>query len=232
VKPDTDSLVPNHLGLILDGNRRWARAKGLSSLEGHKKGYENLKLIAEEAFDSGVGYVSAYVFSNENWNRSKEEVGYLMRLVVSVVSNDLKKLIDKNVKVVFLGSRDRLSKEVLRAIDEAEEKSKTKTGGVLALCLNYGGQQEIVNAVNLILKSGKKDPITESTLNKYLFHPELPPVDFMVRTSGEKRLSNFMLWRMSYAEMHFVDMHWPAFTKSDLHDALEEYARRQRRFGK
>ena len=232
VKPVSEGLVPEHLWLILDGNRRWAKDKGLPTLEGHKRGYENLKTIAEEAFDSGVKYVSAFVFSNENWNRSKEEVGYLMKLVVSVVAKDLNKLIDKNVKVIFLGSRDRLSKDVLKAIDTAEEKSKSKTGGVLALCLNYGGQQEIVSAVNRIIKDGKTDNVTEVTLNNYLFHPELPPVDYMIRTSGEKRISNFMLWRMSYAEMHFVDMHWPAFSKNDLHEALEEYARRQRRFGK
>lgn len=231
MKADSKRINPSHVGLILDGNRRWARSQGLPTLEGHKKGYENLKIIAEEAFDSGVDYVSAYVFSVENWNRSEEEVGYLMKLVVSVVANDLNKLIDKNIKVIFVGSRDRLPKNVLKAIDTAETKSKDKTGGVLALCLNYGGQQEIVYAVQRLIDSGAKE-VSVKTISENLYHPELPPIDFMIRTSGEKRLSNFMLWRMNYAEMYFVEKHWPSFTKKDLHDALDEYSSRQRRFGK
>lgn len=225
--------VPNHLGLILDGNRRWARAEGLPTLEGHRQGYENLKTIAEAAFEAGVKYVSAYIFSTENWNRSKEEVGYLMKLVINIASKDLNQLIDKNIKVVFLGTREKLSKSVEKAIDDAMERSKNNTGGTIALCFNYGGQLEIVDAVKKIVAEGiELEEINPECIAEHLYSPDVPPVDFMIRTSGEQRLSNFMLWRMSYAELYFVEKHWPAFTVKDLHTALEEFASRQRRFGK
>lgn len=224
--------VPNHVGLILDGNRRWARAQGLPTLEGHRQGYENLKTIAEAAFNAGVQYVSAYIFSTENWNRSKEEVGYLMKLVINIASKDLNQLIDKNIKVVFLGTRDKLSKSVEKAINDAMERSKNNTGGTIALCFNYGGQLEITDAVKRIVSEGIViEDITPDCIANHLYVPDVPPVDFMIRTSGEQRLSNFMLWRMSYAELYFVEKHWPAFTVDDLHIALEEYASRQRRFG-
>lgn len=225
--------VPTHLGLILDGNRRWATAQGLPTLEGHRQGYENLKTIAEAAFDAGVQYVSAYIFSTENWNRSKDEVGYLMRLVINIATKDLDGLIKKNIKVVFLGTRDKLSKTVEKAIDSAIERSKNNTAGTIALCFNYGGQLEIADAVKKIINEGVPvEDINPECIASHLYNPEVPPVDFMIRTSGEQRLSNFMLWRMSYAELYFVDKHWPAFTVDDLKTALEEYASRQRRFGK
>ncbi len=228
----SDVTIPRHLGLILDGNRRWARAQGLPTLEGHKKGYENLKTIAKAAFDAGVSCVSAYIFSTENWNRSEEEVGYLMKLVVSIANKDLDGLIEDNVKIVFLGSRDRLSKTVLKAVERAEERSKDNTGGTLALCFNYGGHDEIVHAVRAIVTEGiSANDVNKEVLAAHMFHPEVPPVDFMIRTSGEQRLSNFMLWRMDYAELYFIKKHWPAFTVEDLDEALAEYAQRQRRYG-
>ena len=224
--------TPRHLGLILDGNRRWAEKNGLPKLEGHKRGYENLKVIAEAALDGGVEYLSAYIFSTENWNRSKEEVGYLMKLVVEVFTKDINSLIDKNIKIVFLGSRTGLSKSVEKAINGAEERSKDITGGTLALCFNYGGQLEITDAVKEIvaLKVPEND-IDEKLIEQHLYQPSVPPVDFMIRTSGEKRLSNFMLWRMAYTELYFTDKHWPAFDVDDLKEALFEYASRRRRFG-
>ncbi len=228
----TDS-VPHHLGLILDGNRRWASAHGLQTLEGHKKGYENLKVIAAEAFESGVKYVSAYVFSTENWNRSKEEVGYLMNLIVNLANKDLDSLIEKNVRIVFLGTREKLPKSVVKALERAEQRSKDNTGGTLALCFNYGGQLEIVDAVQKIIADGiEAASVDQTIIENYLYQPDIPPVDFMIRTSGEQRTSNFMLWRMAYTELYFVDMHWPAFTIKDLSIAFKEYASRQRRFGK
>jgi undecaprenyl diphosphate synthase len=226
------TTTPNHLGLILDGNRRWAKAQGLPTLEGHRKGYENLKTIALAAFDRGVSYVSAYVFSTENWNRSKEEVDYLMKLLIWVAKTELNELDKKNVKVRFIGSRERLSKSVLRAVDNAEAKTANNTGGTLLLCLNYGGHQEIVDAVNKIITQKPTHPISVSDFEDYLYAPGLPPVDLIVRTSGEQRLSNFMLWRAAYSELLFVDKHWPAFTEADLDESLENYAIRQRRFGK
>ena len=217
----------------MDGNRRWAASQGLPKLEGHRKGYENLKTIATAAYDAGVEYLSAYIFSTENWKRSEEEVGYLMKLVVDVFSKDIDTLIEKDVRVVFLGSRGKISKTVRKAIEGAEERSKDKTGGTLALCFNYGGHLEIVDAVKQIVAEGvSEDEIDEETIEKHLYYPDVPPVDLMIRTSGEQRISNFMLWRMSYAELYFTDKHWPAFSVDDLNAAFEEYASRQRRFGK
>lgn len=205
----------------------------MPTLEGHRQGYENLKTIAEEAFNAGVQYVSAYIFSTENWNRSKEEVGYLMKLVINIASKDLNQLIDKNIRVVFLGTREKLSKPVEKAINDAMERSRNNTGGTIALCFNYGGQLEITDAVKKIIASGvREEEVTPDLIASHLYHPDVPSVDFMIRTSGEQRLSNFMLWRMSYAELYFVEKHWPAFTVDDLRTALEEYASRQRRFGK
>lgn len=225
--------IPRHLGLILDGNRRWATAQGIPKLEGHRKGYENLKDIAQAAHEAGVEYLSAYIFSTENWKRSEEEVGYLMKLVVDVFSKDINTLIEKNIRVIFLGSREGVSKTVLKAINGAEERSKDKTGGTLALCFNYGGHLEIVDAVKKIIASGMDEQdVDVDAVTQNIYYPEIPPVDFMIRTSGEQRLSNFMMWRMAYSELYFTDKHWPAFTIKDLHEALEEYARRQRRYGK
>ena len=228
-----DKTIPNHLGLILDGNRRWARAQGLPTLEGHRRGYDNLRTIAEAAFNAGVKYVSAYIFSTENWNRSQEEVGYLMKLVLNIASKELDDLINKNIKIVFLGTEDRLSKAVRNAVRDAEERSKNNDGGTLALCFNYGGRLEIVDAVKKMAAEGVDwSNIDESTITQHLYHADVPDVDFMIRTSGEQRLSNFMLWRISYSELLFVDKHWPAFTVEDLQAALDEYDSRQRRFGK
>lgn len=224
--------IPNHLGLILDGNRRWAKSKGLPTLEGHRKGYENLKTIALAAYDHGVKFVSAYVFSTENWNRSQEEVDYLMKLLIWVAKHEVKELDKNNVRLRVMGSRDKLSKQVLKAIDEAETKTKNNTGGTLCLCLNYGGQQEIVDAVNKIITQANGQPVSVSEFENYLYTPDVPPIDLIIRTSGEQRLSNFMLWRSAYSELLFVDKHWPAFTEEDLAKSLAEYASRQRRFGK
>lgn len=228
----TTSSVPLHLGLILDGNRRWATAQGLPTLEGHRKGYENLKTIALAAYERGVKHVSAYVFSTENWNRSASEVDYLMKLVIWVARHEVKELDKRNVRLRVAGTRERLSKDVLKAIDEAEAKTANNTGGTLILCMNYGGQQEIVDAVNTILTQKDVEHLTTEQFVDYLYTPEVPPVDLIIRTSGEQRLSNFMLWRSAYSELLFVDKHWPDFKAEDLDSALEEYASRQRRYGK
>jgi undecaprenyl diphosphate synthase len=224
--------VPVHLGLILDGNRRWARENGLPQLEGHKKGYENLLTIGLAAIDKGVRYVSAFVFSTENWHRSKEEVSYLMNLLTWVATHEVGKLHAKNIRVRFLGSRQKLSKGILRAIDSAEEKTKNNSGGTLALCLNYGGKQELVDAFSAIIARGDQNDITEQLISDNLYAPEIPAIDLLIRTSGEQRLSNFMLWRAAYSELLFVEKHWPAFTEDDLNSAFTIYSNRQRRFGK
>jgi undecaprenyl diphosphate synthase len=226
------NVVPKHLGLILDGNRRWAKENGLLKLEGHKVGYDNLTTIARHAFDSGIEYVSAYVFSTENWNRAKDEVSYLMDLAIRMAKKDAAKLAEENVKIVVLGVEDRVPKKVIKAWRKAEEDSKNNTGGVLAFCFNYGGIREITDAVRKIVASGvDEDKVTEALVSSSLYHPEIPNVDFMIRPGGEKRISNFMLPRMAYAELYFIEKFWPEFSKADLEEALKEYAKRQRRHG-
>lgn len=224
--------IPVHIGCILDGNRRWAVAEGLPTLEGHKQGYENLKTIAGHAFKRGVRYVSAFVFSTENWKRSEEEVTYLMNLVLWMARHKVKELDKENIKILFLGERDKLSPAVLEAMESVEKRTAQNTGGTLVLCLNYGGQQEIVAAVNAALAdnpSAKRVTIEE--IQKHLYHPEIPAIDLIIRTSGEQRLSNFMLWRAAYSELYFVDKHWPALSVQDFDQALAAFASRERRFG-
>jgi undecaprenyl diphosphate synthase len=226
-------LIPVHLGLILDGNRRWARAHGLPQLEGHRRGYMNLHTIALAAAERGIGFVSAYVFSTENWDRSQEEVDYLMELLIWVATKEVDKYLREGMRLVFLGSRVRLSARVLRAVDSAERKTAHNTRLVLALCLNYGGHAEIAEGVARMIADGvTADEVTPARIAEYLYHPEIPPVDLLIRASGEQRLSGFMLWRIDYAELYFCTQHWPGFTENDLDDALHEYANRQRRFGK
>ncbi len=225
-------VLPRHLGLILDGNRRWASEQGLPALEGHRKGYDNLKTIARHAFDRGVEYVSAYIFSTENWNRAKEEVDYLMNLAMKIAIKDAKELIKENIKIVVLGVEDKVSPKLVKAWRDAEEDSKDNTGGTLALCFNYGGTRELTDAVKQIISEGTDaESITESVIAKHLYHPEVPDVDLVIRTSGEQRISNFMLWRIRYAELYFEKNHWPAMTTDNLDTALDDFALRNRRFG-
>lgn len=227
------SLLPNHLGFILDGNRRWAKSRGLASLKGHQKGAENLRLIANEALSLGVKNLSVYLFSTENWQRTKEEVGYLMRLIVKFLDKYVDELVEKEVRLVFVGSRVGLPKYVLDSIDKAVNKTKHFKDKKFAVCINYGGQQEIVDAAKKMLKN-KIDPdtLTPKKLSEFLYAPELPPLDLVVRTSGEFRMSGYMLYRAAYAEMMFIDKKWPDFSKQDLRLVLQQFAERQRRFGK
>lgn len=223
--------IPTHVGLILDGNRRWAKSKGLPKLEGHRNGYENLKTIAKKAIDRGVGYVTAYVFSTENWNRTKGEVKYLMDLALKLFNTDMAELNEEDIRVRVAGGRERLSPKLINAINNTEALTKNNKRGTIILCFNYGGQQEIAESVNKLLKRGVKN-ITPADISDNLYAPEVPPVDLIIRTSGEQRLSNFMLWRAAYSELIFVKKHWPDFNETDLDAALAEYATRQRRFGK
>lgn len=227
------SAIPKHIGLILDGNRRWARDKGLSVFEGHRQGYESFKTIVKKAIDKGVNCVSAYIFSTENWARAEEEVSFLMNLAYVLLNRDINELNKEGIKVVWLGSSERLSPKLRKAIKKAEEKTKDNTRGTLALCFNYGGQQEIVDATKKIMATGvPAEELTPETFSRFLYSPEVPPVDLLIRTSGEQRISGYMLYRMAYAEMYFVDKYWPDFNESDLDIALEDYANRQRRYGK
>lgn len=230
---NTENIIPKHLGLILDGNRRWAKAKGLPTLEGHRQGAEAFKAVALAAFDRGIEYVSAYTFSTENWQRTEEEVGYLMKLLIKAVEKHLKTFHEANIKIVVLGRREGLDKNVLKAVEKTESLTKSNTRGTLALCFNYGGKQELVDAVKKIVESGvAAEDITAETIQSALYNPEIPEVDLLVRTSGEQRTSGFMLYRSEYAELYFTETLWPDFDAAKLDEALSEYASRKRRFGK
>lgn len=225
--------IPVHLGLILDGNRRWARERGLPTLEGHSQGYDNLKEITKAAIRHGVSYVSAYIFSTENWNRTPKEVKYLMDLAYRMLTKDVAELNREQIRVVWLGSREKVSNKLLGAIEKAEESTKNNTRGTLALCFNYGGQNELVEAVRKITAQGLlPTEITEEVLADSLYVPDVPPVDLLIRTSGERRLSGFMMYRTAYSELFFVDKYWPDFSEQDLNAALAEYVERERRHGK
>lgn len=231
-KENNPKDAPGHIGLILDGNRRWAKQRDLEPFEGHRAGVDALKATARAAFSRGVKYVSAYVFSTENWKRSKQEVNFLMNLVTKLVDSELAELEKEGIRVVILGSEDNLSSKVLAAIKSVTERTKHNTNGVLALCFNYGGQQEIVDAVKSLQSSEiSPDDITVDLIGQNLYYPEIPPIDLLIRTSGEQRISNFMLWRAAYAELMFIDKYWPDFSEADLNECIEEFNHRARRFG-
>lgn len=225
-------IVPQHIGLILDGNRRWAKSQGLPQLEGHRTGFENLKLIAEQSFERDVSYVTAFIFSTENWNRTQEEVGYLMDLAYKMITRDLLETFKKGIRLVWIGSEENVSEKLVKALRNAEATTKDNTRGTLSLCFNYGGKKEITDAVKRMITDGvDAQEVTEKKIESYLYGPDVPAIDLLVRTSGEQRISNFMLWRAAYAELLFVDKHWPAFTVDDLDAAIEEFGQRSRRFG-
>lgn len=221
-------IVPNHIGIIMDGNRRWAKEKKKKTIEGHLAGANRIISLAKYIFDKGVKYLSIYAFSTENFNRSAEEVSYLMGLIIKFFNERVNELHDYNIKIVVSGLRDNLSKEVLKCIDNVVDLTKDNTGGVLNVCLNYGGRREIVDAVNKIKKANVN--ITEETFGKYLYN-DLPDLDYVIRTSGEERISNFMLWQISYAEFYFPKVYFPDFDEKEFDKALEIYNNRNRRFG-
>lgn len=224
--------MPTHIGYILDGNRRWAKKHGLPTYEGHLAGYNSLKDVIEATADAGVKYVSFYTFSTQNWSRAEDEVRGIMRLIRRLFKSDIKQLVRDGYKVVIMGSRDRVPEDIVKLIDEAEEKSKEGTKATLAVCFNYGGQEEIVRATRrLVEQKMSPEQITLESFANALDHPDVPPCDLIVRTSGELRLSDFMLWRSAYSEFMFLDKFWPEMTKQDVADILEEYSRRGRRFG-
>lgn len=224
--------VPTHLGLILDGNRRWARENGKLVAEGHRQGYLTLKRICKSAIKHGVRYVSAYVFSTENWKRDQQEVQDLMKLFAWVFKHEVKELDREGIRLRVVGEKLRIGHALARSIHEAEELTKHNTRGTLLLCLDYGGQQEIVEATKKIVASGiDPEDITPELLASFLYAPDVPPVDLIIRASGEQRLSNFMLWNSAYSELAFCPTYWPDFSDDDLERELAGYSRRHRRFG-
>lgn len=227
--------IPSHVGIILDGNGRWAKSRGMNRSSGHKAGYENLKKLCVHILNVGVKYLSVYAFSTENFKRSEEEVGYLMNLIAKKFKSDAKFFMENDVKVIFSGVRNNLRKDVLESMDYITELTKDNKKGIFNVCINYGGHLEITDMTKKIAQQVlngemKIDDINEDLINKNLYH-ELPPIDFLIRTSGEYRVSNFMLWQMSYAEFYFPKVHFPDFNEEEFDKALLEYTKRDRRFG-
>ena len=230
------SALPRHIGIIMDGNGRWAKKRGLPRSAGHKAGAESLKKIITEANNLGVEYITVYAFSTENWKRPKEEVDYLMGLLMDYLINAEKTLAGENVVIRAIGSRKELSEEMQRQIVKTEEFTKNNTGIVMNIALNYGGREEILHAVKDISRAVKAgeisaDDISERNISDALYTGGQPDVDLLIRTSGEMRLSNFMLWQVSYAEMWFTDKLWPDFKPADLRKVIYDFQNRGRRFG-
>ncbi len=222
--------APRSVGLIMDGNRRWARDRGLPSFEGHRRGVEKLQEIARFAFKSGVHEVIVYAFSTENWKRAEEEVSYLLGLLEEYFEGSLRELIDEGIKIRIIGERERFSSKLQELIRHAEEDSASGETGTLAIALSYGGRREIVNAVNDAVAAGKT-LIEESDIAQALWTSDLADPDLIIRTGGEMRLSNFLLWQAAYAELFFTPTLWPDFSFEEFGAILAEYGKRERRMG-
>lgn len=223
--------IPNHVAIILDGNGRWAKNHNLARSLGHKAGYENLKDLSLYIFSKKIKYLSVYVFSTENFKRSETEVNFLMNLFVEKFNQEFAIYQKENIKVVFSGRKEDLREDLIKVMDEITEKTKDNTLGVLNICLNYGGQYEIIDAFKKMSKDHIDiDNLTPEIFNQYLYQ-DLPLIDLLIRTSGEYRLSNFMLWQASYAEFYFPSVHFPDFKHDEFDQAIVEYTKRDRRFG-
>lgn len=223
--------IPKHVAIIVDGNGRWAKSRGMSRSKGHDEGLKNLKELAKYIYEKGISILSVYVFSTENFKREEKEVKHLMNLFVSYFSKEMDYFMDNNIKVVISGRDEPLPSKVIKARDKIVELTKNNTGGILNICLNYGGRAEIVDATRKIVSAGiSPEDITEDLFKKYLYQ-DLDDVDLLIRTSGELRLSNFLLWELSYAEFYFTSLNFPEFKARDFDDALIEYTKRDRRYG-
>ncbi|WP_028545188.1 isoprenyl transferase [Paenibacillus taiwanensis] len=228
--------IPKHVAIIMDGNGRWAKKRGLPRIAGHHSGMKAVKRVTIAANDLGVKVLTMYAFSTENWKRPKEEVDFLMKLPQQFLAIELDELIANNVQVRMMGLRDDLPSHTIQALEEAIDKTKHNTGLILNFALNYGGQREIVESVRSIaqhVQAGKLkiEDIEEAVVQEHLMSSELPNPDLLIRTSGELRLSNFMLWQIAYSELWFTDVYWPEFNERHLKEAVAEYQRRSRRYG-
>lgn len=229
-------VIPQHVAIILDGNGRWAKSKGMPRNYGHSKGAKNLEVICEDAWNMGIKYLTVYLFSTENWKRSKEEVDGLMKLFRSYTRTCIKTARKNNMRVRVLGDPTALAEDLQASLKELEESSKENTGLQFQIAINYGSRDEIVRAVRHVAADcvgGKLSPdqITETVFSGYLDTRDVPDPDLLIRTSGEQRLSNYLLWQLAYTEFYFTEVPWPAFTKEDLWNAIEKYNARERRYG-
>ena len=228
--------LPKHIAIIMDGNRRWARNKGLPVGLGHKEGAKTLEKIVRHAKNIGIKYITVYAFSTENWKRSQEEVSTLMNLMLNYLESYSKRADSENIKVNILGSRQGLSEKMIDLIDKCMERTKNNTGITFNIALNYGGRDEIVRAIKSIAEKVKGneiniEDITEQTISDNLYTKDQPDPDLLIRTSGEIRLSNFLPWQLVYTEFVFVEKNWPDFDEKDLEEAIEIYQKRNRKFG-
>ncbi len=222
-----------HIAIIPDGNRRWAKEHLLPSMMGHKKGVEALKNIVKACAEFDIKHLTMYAFSTENWNRKQEEVDFLMDLLAQTIKNELKELNENNVKLTFLGNLKQLNENLQKILEDAQETTKNNSGVNLNIAINYGARDEIKNAVKNIVKQGyKEEEITEDLISNNLYTKNIPDPDLLIRTSGEKRISNYLLWQIAYCEIYITDKYWPEFDKEQLKLAIEEFAQRQRRWGK
>ena len=222
--------IPYHLGIIIDGNRRWAREKGLPVFEGHRRGLKKIKEAIKWCKDRGVKILTFFVFSTENWKRSKTEVGYLMKLAQEIMENYVKEAYKKNIKIRIIGQKEKLPRALQKAIKKAEELTKNNKEMTVNFALSYGGRLEITEAIkNIIKKRIPPEKITEEVISENLWTSDL---DLLIRTGKEQRLSNFLIWQVAYSELYFTKKYWPDFTEKDLDKALLDYTHRQRRFGR
>lgn len=222
----------NHLAIIMDGNGRWATNQNLDRIAGHKKGAQSAKIIIEACSNLHIPYLTLYAFSRENWNRPIFEIDSLMSLLGGMLTNELKELERNNIVFQVVGRIEDLPRSVQKIVSNAIEKTKNNTGLILSLALSYGGRQEIIDAINKIIMSEKKEIIDEEIVKNHLYCPEIPDPDLIIRTAGEYRLSNFLLWQSAYSEIYISKKNWPDFTEKDLIEALQDFNERNRTFGK
>jgi undecaprenyl diphosphate synthase len=233
---DTNNL-PRHLAIIMDGNGRWAKQQGLLRAFGHENGSKSVKIIIEACANLGIENLTLYAFSTENWNRPKLEVDTLMKILIKELRKELPTLLSNNIKLNTIGNLEKMPKSAQKELLDVIEKTKNNTEMTLTLALSYGSREEIINAVKNISDKVKNniisiDSIDDSIINEHLYTQNLPDVDLLIRTSGEHRISNFLLWQIAYAEMYFTDVLWPDFKEDDLYEAIISYQKRERRFGK
>ncbi len=225
--------IPRHVAIIMDGNGRWARERGLPRLAGHRAGTENLRRIIEACVEFGIQYLTIYAFSTENWARPRDEVEGLMDIMEEVIDREVPKLHEQGVQIRHLGKMEGIRPELQKKLREAVELTRNNSRLILNVALNYGGRDEIVQAIRKMIRDGlSPEEVTEERVAQYLYTAGIPDPDLIIRTSGEYRMSNFLLWQGAYAEWYFTPVYWPDFDKEELRKALEEYARRQRRFGR
>ena len=222
--------IPYHLGVIIDGNRRWAKDRGLPSFEGHRRGLEKVKALIQWCFNKKIKVLTVFVFSTENWERSKKEVGYLMRLFKDTISNEFKKIEDGKIRIRIIGQKEKFPSQLAKEVEKIEEQTKNNEQMTLNIALSYGGRTEIIEAVkNIIRKKIPPEKITENTMKENLWTSD---VDLIIRTGKEQRISNFLIWQAAYSELYFCPKYWPDFGEPDLDKALLDYSHRQRRHGK